>query len=118
MESGAASAKGSSERREYIDACARVVSSFANIGKDDLLVQIPALMAREFDADRAELWLWDDSSNSAYLVYSAGVAVERKHDYITSGSGAIGRVGKSKCPIENVSLASLGGDDQVFSKTS
>src|SRR5262245_28890379 len=118
MEPSAASAKARSERREYIDACARLVSSFSTFSKDDLLAHIPTVMVREFDADRAELWLWDESSNSAYLVHSAGAAVERKHAYITSGSGAIGRIGEAKRPIENVSLASLGGDDQALAKAS
>jgi phosphoserine phosphatase RsbU/P len=118
MEPSAAAAREKAARKQYIESFANVVTAFATTSKEDLLGRIPAYLTREFDADRAELWLWDPSSNSAYLVHSSGVSATHKHDYITAGQGAIGRVGEAKKLIENVGLTSFGHEYQEFARDS
>ncbi|HUQ49660.1 MAG TPA: GAF domain-containing SpoIIE family protein phosphatase [Terriglobales bacterium] len=107
-----------SASKDYIDAFARLMGTFTATRIEELLSQIPAQLVAEFDAARAELWLWDDSSHSAYLVHSAGVEAERRHDYATSGDGAIGKVGEARKIIENIVLSTFGGEDQEFAKRS
>src|SRR3569832_1754480 len=92
MEASAVPAKAKAARKNYIDCFATLLSSFAQTRKEDLLAQVPMLLVESFDAARAELWLADDSSGSAYLVHSAGKRAEHRHDYATGGSGAIGKV--------------------------
>ena len=113
---GAARAKSSS--KEYIEAFAKLLSTFSSANVEDLLSQIPAQLVNHFDAARAELWLWDESSSSAYLVHAAGMHAEHRHDYATAGEGAIGKVGAARKVIENIVLATFGGDDQEFAKAS
>lgn len=114
LATGMARAKTSS--KEYIDAFAKLLSSSANI--EDLLSQIPAQLVNQFDASRAELWLWDESSDSAYLVHAAGMHAAHRRDYTNAGDGAIGKVGQMRKVIENIVLATFGGEDQEFAKSS
>jgi phosphoserine phosphatase RsbU/P len=118
MEPSAAAAREKAARKQYIESFANVVTAFSSANKDDLLGNIASFLEREFDAERAELWLWDASSNSGYLVHTAGVNASHKHDYISAGHGAIGRVGEAKKLIENLNLSSLGPEEQEFSKHS
>src|SRR5262249_19525770 len=69
-----------------------------------------------FDAARAELWLADDSSKSAYLVYSSGQQAGHRHDYATFGSGAIGKVIGAKAPLEDLLLSTFGSEEQEFAR--
>ena len=105
-------------RKDYIDSFATLVSSFTSDEVKDLLALVPAKMVSEFDAARSELWLWDATANSGYLVHSAGLDVERRHDYAAAGKGAIGKVAEANKKIENLLLSSFGADDQEFAKAS
>ena len=116
LATGTTRAKGSS--KEYIDAFAKLLGSFSSANIEELLSQIPAQLVNQFDAARAELWLWDDSSNSAYLVHAAGIHAEHRRDYTTAGDSAIGKVGEARKIIENIVLATFGGEDQEFAKSS
>lgn len=99
-----------------MDGFAEVVSTFTTASVEELLAQIPAQLVRHFDAPRAELWLWDASSDSAYLVHSSGQDAPRRHDYASAGAGVIGKVGGAKKAIENIVLSTFGGDDQEFAR--
>lgn len=118
MDPSLATVRAKANSKEYIDAFARLLNSFSSTNIEDLLSQIPAQLVNQFDAVRAELWLWDDSSNSAYLVHAAGMHAEHRHDYINAGDGAIGKVGEARKVIENIVLATFGGEDQEFAKAS
>lgn len=111
-----APAKTKTARKEYIESFARLVTVFSTSKVEDLLPQVPALLVSEFEAARAELWLWDSTSDSAYLVHDAGLDAERRHDYTSAGKGAIGKVAQTGKNIENISLVSFGGEDQEFSR--
>jgi sigma-B regulation protein RsbU (phosphoserine phosphatase) len=100
------------ERQDVLDALAGVVMSFSTHPDDEILRRIPEFLVSEFQGERAELWLWDDASNSLYLVHHAGRLAERRRDYIPSGEGALGKVAEARRQIENLTLASFGGEDQ------
>lgn len=118
MDPSVASTKVRSVRKDYIESFADLISTFAATRKEDLLSHIPTLLVDSFDAARAELWLFDDSSRSAYLVHSAGQAASHKQDYVAVGSRVIGTVGKSKTSVENLVLADFSGEELEFSKRS
>src|ERR1700748_2791596 len=115
MESTATS-KAKAARKDYVESFANLVSAFTSAKIEDLLSQIPSLLVENFEAERAELWLWDTSSDSAYLVHAAGMEGHRRHDYAASGAGVIGKVGEARKLIENIGLATFGGEDQEFAK--
>ena len=113
MESAAvATEKVKLERHDVLDALAGVVTSFSTNTDEEILRRIPEFLVSEFQGERAELWLWDDTSNSLYLVHFAGKPAERRRDYIPAGEGALGKVAEVRRQIENLSLASFGGEDQ------
>ncbi len=82
----------------------------------EILARIPATLTEEFAAGRAELWLWDESSRSAYLTHSSGREAAHRHDYAPRGEGAVGKVAEARTAIHNLPLTQFGGDDQEFSK--
>lgn len=100
------------ERHDILDALALVVTSFSTNPDEEILRRIPEFLVLEFQGERAELWLWDDASNSLYLVHYSGKPAERRRDYIPAGEGALGKVAEARRQIENLSLASFGGEDQ------
>lgn len=104
------------ERQDVLDILAGVVTSFSTHPDEEILQRIPEFLVAEFQGERAELWLWDDASNSLYLVHAAGKAAERRRDYVPAGEGALGKVAAARRPVENISLASFGGDDQEFAR--
>lgn len=112
--SAVASEKTKLDRPDVLDALAGVVISFSTHPDEAILQQVPTILAEQFHADRAELWLWDDTSNSLYLVHSAGKPAEHRRDYASAGNGALGKVAETRKTIENVPLASFGGADQEF----
>lgn len=118
MEPTVAPANAKAARKNYIDSFAVLVSIFASTRKEDILAQVPALLVSSFDAARAELWLADDSSKSAYLVHSAGQQAGHRHDYATVGSGAIGKVIDAKAPLEDLLLSTFGSEAQEFARAS
>ena len=114
--SGLVTEKLKLERQDVLDALAGIVTLFSTHRNAEILERIPEFLVAEFQAQRAELWLWDETSNSLYLVHSAGKSAEHRRDYIPSGEGALGKVADSRGILENVLLASFGGDDQEFSR--
>jgi sigma-B regulation protein RsbU (phosphoserine phosphatase) len=116
MEASVASAKVKAARQDYISSFAELVSMFAATPKEELLASIPHLLVRSFEAARAELWLADESSRSAYLVHSAGQPASHKHDYVGFDDGPIGRIGEAKAFIENVLLNTFGHEYDEFTR--
>lgn len=109
--------KGKPSRKEYINAFATAMARFtAPSAGETVLAEIPALMVEHFEAARSELWLWDDSSGSAYLTYAAGQEAERHHDYATLGEGVIGKLSEGRKPLHNLALAAISSADAKFAE--
>jgi sigma-B regulation protein RsbU (phosphoserine phosphatase) len=83
---------------------------------DEVLAQVPSVLSTEFDAERSELWLWDEASRSAYLTHAAGEPGHHRHDYAPAGEGAIGKLADARKTVENVEVSSFGSDDQEFAR--
>src|SRR5690348_9568055 len=60
-------------RKDYVGSFANAVTRLAS-NNGDLLAVVPQILVSDFGATRSELWLWDDSSKSAYLTHSSGRA--------------------------------------------
>lgn len=115
MDGSTAAPAPEKSRKDYINAFARAVERFtAGESAEALLSEIPGLLVEQFDAERSELWLWDDSSGSAYLTNAAGKEAERRHDYAARGEGAIGKLTEGRKPLHNVPLASISPADANF----
>ena len=100
-----------------MSAFAGVVARFtAPHTSEEILAKIPATLTEEFEAGRSELWLWDDSSGSAYLTHAAGREAAHRRDFAAAGDGAIGKVAEARTSIRNIPLATFGSDDQEFAK--
>jgi sigma-B regulation protein RsbU (phosphoserine phosphatase) len=82
----------------------------------DAMATVPAVLVEEFDADRAELWLWDQASASCYLTNSAGIQGQHRLDYVPADSGVVGKIAHNRKRIENIVLATFGRDDQDFAR--
>src|SRR5205823_6725032 len=63
-----------------------------------------------FGATRSELWLWDESSKSAYLTHSSGLAADHRLDYAAANEGPVGKVGAAHKHIHNIQLSTFGAD--------
>jgi sigma-B regulation protein RsbU (phosphoserine phosphatase) len=83
---------------------------------DEILATIPATLVEEFSAARAELWLWDASSRSAYLTHVAGEDASHAHDFARQGEGAIGKVAEARVASRNAQLTRIDSAAQEFSK--
>jgi phosphoserine phosphatase RsbU/P len=103
---------------ELLDSFAGVVNSFCSTPNDEVLPKIPELLVTDFHADRAELWLWDETSNSLYLTCFAGRTAQHRKDYVLLGRGVLGKVAQSRQIIENIALSTLGRDAHEFSQHS
>ena len=111
-----ATEKAKLERQDVLDALAGVVTFFSTHHGEEILERIPELLVSEFQAERAELWLWDDASNSLYLIHSAGKPAQHRREYAAAGEGALGKIAEAHKIIENLALASFGGDDHEFAR--
>jgi phosphoserine phosphatase RsbU/P len=101
-------------KRDYISAFANAVALFGTPEvAGDAFAHVPALMVSDFDAARSELWLWDDSSGSAYLTNAAGVEGSHVRDYSTPDS-IVGKVASNQQPSYNVLIHRDGADDRDF----
>ena len=109
-----ATEKAKLERQDVLDALAGVVTFFSTHHGEEILERIPSFLVSQFQAERAELWLWDDASNSLYLVHSAGKPAQHRREYAAAGEGALGKIAEAHKIIENLALASFGGDDHEF----
>lgn len=82
----------------------------------EVLATVPATLVQEFSAAHAELWLWDESSRSAYLTHVAGADAAHHQEFARQGEGAIGKLTETRVPSRNAQLARTGSEDQEFSK--
>lgn len=114
--SAVATEKAKLQRHDVLEALARLVTFFSTHPDEEILQYIPEFLVLEFQADRAELWLWDDTSNSLYLIYGSGRPAQHRRDYVPAGEGAHGKAAEARKAIENISLASFSGDDQEFAR--
>jgi sigma-B regulation protein RsbU (phosphoserine phosphatase) len=83
---------------------------------EDITARVLEMLVSDFDAARAELWLWDSSSGSCYLTHAEGLKATHRLDYAAAGSGAVGKIAHNKTTIENIVLSTFGGDDQEFAR--
>jgi serine phosphatase RsbU (regulator of sigma subunit) len=113
-----ASAEAKAGNRDYISAFANAVTLFGspNVG-GDVFAHIPALLVSDFDAVRSELWLWDESSGSAYLTNAAGLDVSHRRDYSTPDV-LIGKASDSRKPVYNGLLIGGADEDRDFGSRS
>ncbi|HXB20546.1 MAG TPA: SpoIIE family protein phosphatase [Candidatus Solibacter sp.] len=107
--------RAKTQTKNYVDAFAGAVTSFADTD-EDALAALPAMLSEDFDADRAELWLWDEASGSCYLTNAAGMEGRHRLDYAPADYGAIGKIAYNKESIENIVLATFGGEAQDFAR--
>lgn len=111
--------KKKSGKRDYVSAFAGVVTRFTSPHtSEEVLSEIPALLVSEFDAARAELWLWDSSSRSLHLTHAAGKSAEHSSDLIAAGSGVLGKVAENSKMAPSMALSGFGGEDQKFAQRS
>lgn len=114
--SAAAAARAKLQGKDYVLSFANAIQRFgADASQEELLAQIPSLLTTHFEASRAELWLWDDSSDSAYLTHTAGVEATHRRDYATPGRGLLGKSAQQMVPIRNAELGSAEAADLVGS---
>ncbi len=103
------------QSKNYVNAFAGAVAALSRAG-EDLTARVLEMLVRDFDAARAELWLWDGSSDSCYLTHAAGEEASHRRDYAEAGAGAVGKLARNKTSIENIVLSTFGGDDQEFAR--
>jgi sigma-B regulation protein RsbU (phosphoserine phosphatase) len=107
--------KTKTQSKNYVNAFASAVAALSRAG-EDLTARVLEMLVTDFDAARAELWLWDGSSGSCYLTHAAGMKASHRLDYAAAGAGAVGKIAHNKTTIENIVLSTFGGDDQEFSR--
>ncbi|HYL91661.1 MAG TPA: GAF domain-containing protein, partial [Alphaproteobacteria bacterium] len=101
------------QNKSYATEFTAAVATFARAG-GDVPARIPEMLVNDFDAARAELWLWDQQSDCFYLTHTAGQEARHHLDYASAGTGAIGKFASSKSAAENVPLSSFGDDSPQF----
>ncbi|HWR14453.1 MAG TPA: GAF domain-containing SpoIIE family protein phosphatase [Terriglobales bacterium] len=91
-------------KRDYISAFANALTLFGTPeASGNAFGHIPSILVSDFDAIRSELWLWDDSSGSAYLTNAAGEESSHARDYSTPDS-VVGKAATSLKPIHNAQV--------------
>lgn len=105
--------KAKSETSNYINAFAEAMAALTR-DQSEGLGRVAETLVTSFDADAAELWLWDETSASCYLTHSFGCNGRRRLDYAAAGTGVIGKIASSGTVIENIALSTFGRDDQDF----
>lgn len=111
--SGISAVKG--KPHDYVSAFANALTCLGTQNShEDILSQVPALLWKDFDATRSELWLWDESgSGSGYLTHTAGIEAAHRKDYITIGTGLLGKVAQERRAEPNVPV---GHDDPELAR--
>ena len=112
---GTAVAKSKTQSKNYVNAFASAVAALSRAG-EDITARVLEMLVSDFDAARAELWLWDGSSGSCYLTHAEGLKAAHRLDYAAAGAGAVGKIAYNKTTIENIVLSTFGGDDQEFAR--
>ena len=105
----------SSQTRSYANAFATAVAALTRQG-DDAITSLAKTLVSEFDAERAELWLWNQASNSCYLPDAEGLKAEHRLDRLPVGTGAIGKVAADKKSVENAALSTFDAESLEFSR--
>ena len=113
-----ASAEPKTVNRDYINSFANAVTLFGSPNvAGDVFAHIPALLVADFDAIRSELWLWDESSGSAYLTNAAGLEVSHRRDYSTPDV-VVGKAAETRKPVYNALLFGAHEEDREFGSRS
>ena len=107
--------KTKTQSKNYVNAFASAVAALSRAG-EDITARVLEMLVSDFDAARAELWLWDSSSGSCYLTHAEGLRATHRLDYAAAGAGAVGKIAHNKTTIENIVLSTFGGDDQEFAR--
>src|SRR5260370_17207108 len=68
------------QSKNYVNAFAGAVAALSH-GGEDLTARALEMLVNDFDADRAELWLWDGPSGSCYLTHEPGQKAARRPAY-------------------------------------
>ncbi len=111
----AAAEKAKAARKGYITAFGEAVARLTSAPSgEEVLNGIPTILVAQFGAARGELWLWDESSGSAYLTHAAGLNASHRRDYRNPGQGLIGSILQSCQMEENVDLVARNGDMAEF----
>jgi len=111
---GMAAAEAKTGTRDYISAFANAVALFGSPEvAGDVFAHVPALMVSDFDAVRSELWLWDESSGSAYITNAAGLEATHRRDYSTP-EVFVGKAAESRKPVYNGLLIGGSEEDRDF----
>jgi sigma-B regulation protein RsbU (phosphoserine phosphatase) len=105
------------QSKNYVNAFAGAVAALSRAG-EDFTARMLELLVRDFDAGRAELWLWDGSSGSCYLTHAVGQAAAHRKDYAEAGAGVIGKLAHNRTSIENIVVSTFGGEHQEFARKS
>lgn len=115
---GTTPTEGGTTPRDYVHVFAKAVTLFGspNVGRE-AFARIPAFLVSDFDALRSELWLWDESSGSAYLTNAAGQKGSHRCDYSVPES-LVGKISVQRTSIVNAQLARESHDDRDFAARS
>jgi phosphoserine phosphatase RsbU/P len=99
------------DRKNYLEALANAIAHFGqNQPLEQMLADITALLVKAFEAQRAELWLWDETSSTGYLTNAAGVEGTHHHDYIQIGKGPLGHAIEHRRAFTNLPI---NGPDKI-----
>jgi phosphoserine phosphatase RsbU/P len=115
--SGTASSPKINDRKDYLDALANAIAHFGqNQPLEQMLSEITSLLVDAFEAQRAELWLWDETSSTGYLTNAAGAEGRHHHDYIQIGKGPLGSAIEHRRSFTNLPIS--GPDKLDFTSAS
>lgn len=70
-----------------------------------MLADATGLLVDDFDVARAEVWLWDDTSQTGYLTHSSGLEGSHRHEYISLGEGPLGKAAEMRRALINIPLS-------------
>src|SRR5438270_472998 len=102
---GAVPASKIHDRKDYLNALANAIAHFGqNQPLEEMLAEITALLVDAFEASRAELWLWDETSSTGYLTNASGVDGAHRHDYIEIGKGPLGKAVEERTAFQNLPI--------------
>jgi len=117
LEVATATTGKSVKKKDHVSAFIAAVSQFSTPAfTDQALAQIPTNLVSHFEAERSELWLFEDSTNSAYLTHAAGQTATHRRDFVERGTGAVGKAVLLRKGAHNAALSSFGPDDAEFAK--
>ena len=102
MTDGVSVIKTKTQSKNYVNAFASAVAALSRAG-EDLTSRVLEMLVSDFDASRAELWLWDSSSGSCYLTHAEGLEATHRLDYAAAGAGAVVRSRTTRPPSKILS---------------